>query len=255
MILVTIHDVNTQSVILSVILFLTGGYLCFAGGIYQRLTIFTVGFYAGSNLTYVILLNAKIDRDMNADTLFLVVTIMVGILTGRMLLCCFFLAVYLVGVLMGYFSALWLLSWVTNGLIQSNWGRAILIIVFAVVGMVLAAFFERLLMIMATAFIGAFAIFIGLDVYLMTGFAESVMNFLRAWKTTAATSSLSSSAKVTSSMIIAEATPQLRGMLIGCLGLALIGALVQFCQLRRKSPLTTACNQLHPYGRTQGKRF
>lgn len=255
MILVTIHDVNTQSIILSALLFLTGGYLCFLGGIYQRLTIFTIGFYAGSNLTYVILLNANFDGGTNTDTIFLVITVVVGILTGRMLLCCFFLAVYLVGALVGYFSALWLLSWVTNGLIQSNWGRAILIIVFVVVDMVLVAFFERLLMMVATAFIGSFAVFIGLDVYLTTGFAESVMSFLRAWKTTAETSSLSSSAKTTSIIVIAEATPQLRGMLIGCLGLALIGTLVQLCQLRRKSATSTACNQLHPYGRSERKRF
>ncbi|KAI8338606.1 hypothetical protein BC941DRAFT_469713 [Chlamydoabsidia padenii] len=248
------HDVNIQSVILSGILFLTGGYLCFLGGIHQRLTIFIIGFYVGSNLTYVILLNAKEDYGINTDTLFLTMTIVVGILTGRLLLCSFFLAVYLVGALMGYFSALWLLSWATNGLIQTNWGRAILILGSVLVGVVMVAFFERLLMMVATAFIGSFAIFIGLDVYVMTGFAESVITFLHAWKSTATTDSIVASAKTSSSMVIAEATPQLRGMLVGCLGLAVLGTLIQFGQLRRRShppkifkQAPQACNQLHPY--------
>ncbi|CAO3583525.1 unnamed protein product [Absidia cylindrospora] len=201
--------------------------------------MFIVGFYVGSNVAYIILINAKDDYGSNTATILLVVSVIVGILAGLLLSCCFFLAVYLVGALLGFFAALWLLSWVTNGVIQSNWGRAILIIVFVIVGIVLMAFFERILMVIATAFIGSFAIFIGIDVYLKTGFVESVISFLRARSTS----------------IIAEATPQLRGMLGGCLGLAIVGALIQFCQLRRHSQPPPTWNQRHPYGQYGWKRI
>ncbi|KAI8099812.1 uncharacterized protein BX664DRAFT_322183 [Halteromyces radiatus] len=234
----TNYNVSVQSIVLTVILFITGGYLCFLGGVHQHFTMFIVGFYVGSNVAYIILLNAKEDYGSNTETILLVVSVVVGILAGLLLSCCFFLAVYLVGALLGYFAALWLLSWVTNGLIQSNWGRAILIIVFVIVGVILMAFFERILMVIATAFIGSFAIFIGVDIYVKTGFAESVINFLRARSVT----------------LIAQATPQLRGMLGGCLGLAIVGALIQFCQLRRRSNPPPTWNQQYPYGRYGWKR-
>lgn len=223
---------------LSVVLFLTGGYLCFLGGVHQHFTMFIVGFYVGSNVAYIILLNVKEDYGSNTETILLVVSVVVGILAGLILSCCFFLAVYLVGALLGYFTALWLLSWVTNGLIQTNWGRAILIIVFVIVGIILMAFFERFLMVVATAFIGSFAIFIGVDIYVKTGLAETVINFLQARSAT----------------VITEATPQLRGMLGGCLGLAIVGALIQYCQLRRRSQPPPTWNQQHPYGRYGWKR-
>ncbi|ORZ13157.1 hypothetical protein BCR42DRAFT_355462 [Absidia repens] len=235
----TDHAVTVQSIVLTVILFVTGGYLCFLGGVHQHFTMFIVGFYVGSNVAYIILINAKDDYGSNTATILLVVSVVVGILAGLLLSCCFFLAVYLVGALLGFFAALWLLSWVTNGVIQSNWGRAILIIVFVIVGIVLMAFFERILMVIATAFIGSFAIFIGIDVYLKTGFVESVISFLRARSTS----------------VIAEATPQLRGMLGGCLGLAIVGALIQFCQLRRHSQPPPTWNQRHPYGQYGWKRI
>ncbi|KAI8340827.1 hypothetical protein BC941DRAFT_418282 [Chlamydoabsidia padenii] len=232
------RTVTVQSIVLSVILFITGAYLCFLGGVHQHFTMFIVGFYVGSNVAYIVLLNAKADYGPNTETILLVVSVVVGILAGLLLSCCFFLAVYLVGALLGYMVALWLLSWVTNGLIQTNWGRAILIIVFVIVGIILMAFFERILMVIATAFIGSFAIFIGVDIYTKTGLAESVISFLQARSTS----------------VIAEATPQLRGMLGGCLGLAIVGSLIQFCQLRRHSQPPPTWNQQHPYGRYGWKR-
>ncbi|KAG2196159.1 hypothetical protein INT46_007811 [Mucor plumbeus] len=224
------HSVTVHGIVFSVILFITGGYLCFLGGVYQKFTMFIVGFYCGANIAYVILTNAKADYGSNTDTILLVVSIVVGILAGGLLCCCFFLAVYLLGALLGYMFALWLLSWVTNGLIQTNWGRAILIVCFIIAGIVLMAFLERPMFIIATSFIGSFAIFCGIDVYVKSGFLEMVNQMLHAKSVDAATT----------------ASSALRGMLGGCLGLTLVGCLIQWCLIRRDSSSYRGWNDRYP---------
>ncbi|KAI8067984.1 hypothetical protein BC940DRAFT_300037 [Gongronella butleri] len=230
---------TVQTIVLSVILFISGAYLCFLGGVHQHFTMFIVGFYVGANVAYIILSNAKetYGSESTTQTVLLVVSVVVGILAGLLLSCCFFLAVYLCGGLAGFFLALWILSWTTNGVIQSNWGRAILIIVLVVVGIVLMIFFERPLMVIATAFIGSFAIFLGIDIYVQTGFAHAVTDFLHARTST----------------VIADATPQLRAMLGGCLGLAIVGGLIQWCQLRRHKN-SQAWTDRYPRGRYGWRR-
>lgn len=226
------HTVTVQGIVFSVVLFISGGYLCFLGGVYQKFTMFIVGFYCGSNIAYIIMTNAKSDYGSNTQTILLVVSVVVGILAGGLLCCCFFLAVYLLGALLGYIFALWLLSWVSNGLIQSNWGRAILIICMIILGIVLMVFLERPMFIIASAFIGSFAIFCGIDVYVKSGFLELVDKFLHARDVD----------------MLVEATGPLRGMLAGCLGLAIVGGLIQWCLIRRDSNGYRSWNERHPRG-------
>ncbi|KAI7904463.1 uncharacterized protein BX663DRAFT_535859 [Cokeromyces recurvatus] len=226
------HTVTVHGIVFSVILFVTGGYLCFLGGVFQNFTMFIVGFYCGANIAYIILTNAKADYGSHTDTILLVVSIVVGVIAGGLLCCCFFLAVYLLGALLGYMAALWLLSWNTNGLIQTNWGRAILIICFVIAGIVLMAFLERPVFIIGTAFIGSFAIFCGIDVYAKTGFLELIDQFLHAKNLD----------------LVVNATGALRGMLGGCLGLAIVGSLIQWCMIRRDGSSYRGWNERHPRG-------
>ncbi|CEG68780.1 hypothetical protein CU097_015851 [Rhizopus azygosporus] len=226
------HTVTVHGIVFSVVAFVTGGYLCFLGGVFQSFTMFIVGFYVGANVAFIVLTNAKADYGANTDTILLVVSIVAGVLCGGLLCCCFFLAVYLLGALLGYLAALWLLSWNTNGLIQSNWGRAILIVCFVIAGVILIAFLERPVFVIATAFIGSFAIFVGVDIYVKTGFLELVNQLLHA----------------RTMDLVVDATPALRGMLAGCLGLALVGSLIQWCMLRRDSATYRGWKERYPYG-------
>lgn len=224
------HDITVQGIVFSVVLFISGLYLCFVGGVYQNFTMFIVGFYLGSTVAMIVLTNVQEKLGTNGDTILLVVSIIVGILTGGLLCCCFFLAVYMLGILLGLAAASWLLSWSTNGLIQSEWGRAILFVCFAIAGLLLMVFFERLMFVIATSFIGSFAIFLGIDVYAKTGLLELVQSMYRA----------------RSLDLVIEATPQLRGMLGGVLGLTIVGALVQWALIRRDSAVYRGWSDRHP---------
>ncbi|KAI8975014.1 hypothetical protein BDB01DRAFT_728555 [Pilobolus umbonatus] len=226
------HQITVQGIVFSIVLFVTGAYLCFVGGVYQNFTMFIVGFYLGATVAFVVLNNVDEKLGDNSDTIMLVVCIVVGILAGGLLCCCFFLAVYILGILLGLFVASWILSWSSNGLIQTTWGRAILYICLGILGLVLMIFFERIIFVISTAFIGSFAIFLGIDVYAKTGLLELVKQMFRA-------KSLS---------MAVDATPQLRGMLGGVLGLAIVASLIQWLIIRRDKSGYRGWKERHPRG-------
>ncbi|KAI9495969.1 hypothetical protein BDB00DRAFT_759218, partial [Zychaea mexicana] len=224
------HSVSVHAVVLSIILFVAGAYLCFVGGVHQHFTMFIVGFLVGANVAYIILSNAKQDYGENTETILLVVSVIVGVLAGAILSCCFFLAVYLLGALLGYLVALWLLAWDDGGLITSNWGRAILIVCFVVVGIVLVAFFERPIIVVATAFVGSFLVFFGVDLYVQTGFTDAVASFLHA----------------RDADVLIQSTPGVRGMLGGTLGLTILSVLIQWMLVRRRNQPVGVWSQQYP---------
>ncbi|KAG2175959.1 hypothetical protein INT44_000437 [Umbelopsis vinacea] len=230
---------NAHTIALSVFFFLTGLYLCFAGGLHQQTTVFLAGFWVGANITYIILTNAKPSGfGSNTATILLVVSIVVGILLGGLLACCFFLAIYLLGAFAGYCFALWLLAWASNGLIQTGWGRAILIVVCCLVGVIAIHFLEKPVFIIASAFIGAFLIIAGVDVYVKAGFLEAMSSFVHG---------------ATSAQSVWDSTPKLRGELAGVAALAVVGALVQFLHGRRRSA-HMPWRERYPYGQYGWKR-
>jgi hypothetical protein len=82
------------------------------------------------------------------------------------------------GALAGYTLALFILAWRSDGLIQSNAGRIIFIVILTILGLLFACFFKNTLIILATALIGAYAIILGIDLFVRTGFAQSVRKFV-----------------------------------------------------------------------------
>ncbi|CAM0137294.1 hypothetical protein VKS41_005005 [Umbelopsis sp. WA50703] len=234
-----IHSVDAHTIVLSIFFLLTGLYLCFAGGVHQQTTVFLVGFWVGANVAYIILTNAKPDGyGSNTATILLVVSIIVGLLFGGLLACCFFLAIYLLGAFAGYMFALWILAWASNGVIQTGWGRAVLIIVCVIVGVILMHFLEKFVFIIASAFIGAFLIMLGIDVYVKAGLLEAVSSLVHG---------------TTSVDALWEATPKLRGELAGVAILAIVGAIVQFMHGRRRSA-PMPWRDRYPYGQYGWKR-
>lgn len=208
-------------------------------GVHQQTTVFLAGFWVGANVAYIVLTNAKPEGfGSNTATILLVVSIVVGLVFGGLLACCFFLAIYLLGAFAGYVFALWLLAWTSNGLIQTGWGRAVLIIVCVIVGMILIHFLEKTVFIIASAFIGAFLIILGVDIYVQAGLLEAISSFVHG---------------STTIVNLWDATPKLRGELAGVAILAIVGAIVQFFHGRRRSA-PMPWRDRYPYGQYGWKR-
>jgi len=157
-------------------LIVVGIIFCFFGRKYYRLTMFFVGLYVGSIVAWVILTNAEPSNGYGkaAATIILIVSLAVGIIVGLLFMLCADVAVWFLGGLGGYTLALFILSWADNDVIHSKAGRIIFILIFTIAGFILAFFFKNTVIILATAFIGAFSIMLGIDMFARTGFKEGV---------------------------------------------------------------------------------
>jgi len=93
-------------------------------------------------------------------------------------MCCSTVAIWFLGALTGYLFALWILAWADGGVIHSKAGRIIFIIILTLIGLLLAIFFKNIFIILGTAFIGAYAIILGIDLFARTGFALSLKAFM-----------------------------------------------------------------------------
>jgi MFS family permease len=172
---------TVHAIISGIILIITGIIFCFFGRRYYRTVLFLVGFYIGAIITWIILTNREPSGGFAGAaslTIILIVSLAVGFVVGLIFMCCSTIAVWFLGALAGYLFSLWILAWASDGLIHSKAGRIIFIIVLTLIGLLLAIFFKNTFIILGTAFIGAYAIILGIDLFARTGFALSVKAFM-----------------------------------------------------------------------------
>jgi len=172
---------TVHAIIAGIILIITGIIFCFFGRRVYRLTLFLIGFYIGTIIALVALSNGEPQGGFAgaaSNTIILVVSLAIGFVVGLIFMCCSTIAVWLLGALAGYVFALWILAFASGGVIHSKAGRIIFIVVLVLIGLLLAIFFKNILIILGTAFIGAYAIILGVDLFVRTGFASSVRAFM-----------------------------------------------------------------------------
>lgn len=172
---------TVHAIIAGILLIITGIIFCFFGRRVYRLTLFLVGFYIGTIIAWVALSNGEPSEGFAgaaSQTIILIVSLAIGFVIGLIFMCCSTIAIWFLGALAGYVFALWILAWADDGVIHSKAGRIIFIIVLALIGLLLAIFFKNIFIILGTAFIGAYAIILGVDLFVRTGFALSISAFM-----------------------------------------------------------------------------
>ncbi|CAG8467332.1 8909_t:CDS:2 [Diversispora eburnea] len=207
-------SVTIQSVILGIILIVTGVVFCFFGRRIWRLTLFLLGFYIGCIFGWIILTNFEPDDGYGGSaspTIMLVLSLVFGLVGGLLFVFCASIAIWLLGALAGYALAMFLLSWSSGGIIHSKTGQIIFIVIFALAGLLLTFFFEEHVIIIGTSFIGSYALFIGIDMFANTGFYNSVRAFMDG-----------------NHDIDYEANTKVYLMLVGMIVVFVIGALCQY---------------------------
>ncbi|KAI9358895.1 hypothetical protein DFJ73DRAFT_793904 [Zopfochytrium polystomum] len=124
------------------------------------------------------------------DLIYLIVCLVAGFAGGFLMMCLWKLGLAVIGALLGFVLATIILSFVSGGTISSGIGRSIFILLMTLAFSILIQFFERPLLILATAATGAFALVVGLDIFVGTGFTDAAHTFLSGsgtftvtWKT------------------------------------------------------------------------
>lgn len=160
--------------ILSLIALVSIGVLyCFFGILLFKPTLFITGFLLGDSMTLGLLTTSKLYQDtMSPSTLVMfysVTAITVGIFAGCLFVCCWSLGIYVIGALGGYIVAHLILSLIATTV--PIWFKFLLVLVCSLVGALLLHYFEKPMVISATAFAGGYAIVLGVDMVLNRGLA------------------------------------------------------------------------------------
>ncbi len=174
-----VQTITASTIVTGIVLIVAGLAFLFFGYKLYKFMIFTAGFYIGGIIAYIVLVNAEPAAGYpNREIVYLASCVAVGLVCGCLLICFVRLGLVAIGALGGFFLAMWLLSWKSNGLIDTNLGRAIFIGAMSFVGGVLVLFIERPIIYFSTSFAGSFSTIYGIDVFAQKGFTDAVRLFL-----------------------------------------------------------------------------
>jgi len=168
---------DVGSIISLIVLVVVGLAYCFSGFSLFKPTLFMTGFFIAANVALMALDKSGAFPDMSPTShrlVYLAIAVAAGLLFGCVVLCCYGLGIYLIGLLGGYVAANLLISVITVHLSLAV--RIIIIVVFCIVGLVLIRIFEKAIIIIATAMAGAYVTLLGIDMVLNKGIAYDMQH-------------------------------------------------------------------------------
>lgn len=203
--------VPAVNIIAGVACIIVGLFLAFFGFRFFRPILFLVGFISFGLVTYIICINVSpiTPEDTTKRVIYLVLIIVLGLIGGILMAIFWRVALFLVGLLGGFFLSMFILSLAPNGLIPEPLFRSIFIVLLSIICSFLIFKFERPVVIISTAIIGAFLFILGVDLFAHAGFSDIVTQALSS------TGSYSASGRT-------------YGMIAGLAITAILGMIVQF---------------------------
>jgi hypothetical protein len=200
-----------------ILLICTGAFILFFGQKAFKPILFFCGFYAFGVFTYALLnylrTHGTINIENNVGVIYFFAILGGGLLGGGFFLCLWKIGPFLFGGLLGAVVGLIFLELPFT----TTFSRTIRIVILGVlifIGIVLAGFFEKSILIVSTAVLGSYWFFCGGDVFLKTGFGSLV-------------AAVSDKQKIT--MTVGTWL-----MMVGFILMSIIGSIVQFRTAREK---------------------
>ena len=110
--------------------------------------------------------------------IYIVVSIIIGLICSVLATCIWHIGLFAIGAFGGFTLAVFSLSWASSATIENDIGRNLFLIIFMVVGGILALLFEHHVVIIATAIAGSYLIVFGVDCFLNSGFKNAIYAIL-----------------------------------------------------------------------------
>ncbi|KAF9988625.1 hypothetical protein BGZ75_009049 [Mortierella antarctica] len=140
--------------------------------------MFLAGFIAGCVIIYSILTNVEpAEGWARRQIIYVFSCIGGGLVLGFVCWLLHRFTIWILGGVTGLAIALYILAWRNEGLIRSKGGRVGLLVGASCLGLIVALFMGRRVLIPATAIVGAYITVIGIDLFARTGFSESIKRF------------------------------------------------------------------------------
>ncbi|KAJ3337040.1 hypothetical protein HDU93_001715 [Gonapodya sp. JEL0774] len=204
--------------VMAILLIVIGILFVFFGYRLFRIVMFFTGALFFGAIAYLILVNVEPSTgyaigSLSREAFYLIIMIVAGILGGIFGWFLWNVAISILGALGGACLAFFIQGLKTGGLLPYPTGFAIFLVLMSIIGAIAAIFFERFIIILASAIAGSLAAFTGIDFFAQTGFYQ----LLQSWMNFAAGGTISY-----------QLTNQLIGMLVGSAVFALVGFLLQY---------------------------
>jgi Domain of unknown function (DUF4203) len=157
-----------------------GLFIAFTGYRLFKAALAIAGFVAFSNLAYFILVRSEPSQGYGDSRLLILILVPViaGFIGSAIAYKFYKIGLTIVGFLGGASLAILLLSLKQDGIIESDVGRIVFIVIMGIVGAILINFFEKPMIMSATAMLGSLTAFLGFDTFVQTGFYETTQLFL-----------------------------------------------------------------------------
>jgi hypothetical protein len=196
----------------AIILMIIGLSLTFYGFRLIRTTLFVMGFLLFSFLGFMYLPQLHI-----SDTIVLLASFCLGLLGGCIAMYLVSLGLFVLGAVAGFSLALLIISLNPAPFSESS-ARTVLLILFAIAGIVLMHFLQKPAIIISTSIFGSFIFFNGFDVFAHVGFVSHTRAFFKG--------------QIELSRASVIANPNMYAVIAGVPVLALMGMVVQFLMNR-----------------------
>ncbi|CAO0792512.1 unnamed protein product [Mucor circinelloides] len=160
-----------------IVMMLIGLYFLIFGFDSFRCTLAAVGFVFFALMTWIGLVNNEpMYGYPHNEIVYTCVSVGLGLVGAFLFLFLFGISLYFIGGLAGLFLAVFILSWKENLVIQIAVARICFIVGMGVVFAVLLILAESYLVIFCTAFIGAYLLILGLDLFIHTGLINAFLS-------------------------------------------------------------------------------
>ncbi|CAO3613339.1 unnamed protein product [Cunninghamella blakesleeana] len=169
------YGISVAQAFTGIVCILIGLYFMVLGFHFFRPTLGLTGFVFFAVMTWIGLTNNEpASGYQNTEILYICVSAGLGLVGAFMGVFFFNVTIYLIGALAGFYFSVWLLSWKASLLITVKVAQICFIIGIGVVGALSVYLLETYIIILSTAFIGAYLVLFGLDFFTHTG-------MLNAW--------------------------------------------------------------------------
>ncbi|KAK9763171.1 hypothetical protein K7432_010403 [Basidiobolus ranarum] len=205
------YTITPQPSVIATIRIIVGFFFCFLGQRFFKLVLFFAGFVTVGFVAYIVCYKIAPPTTSSKATIYLVVSIISGIIGGLLFACLWKLGLIAIGGLGGFALSMLILSLKDGLLISNSTARYIFIAVFVIIGMMLILFFEKPLLILGTAITGSYSLVVGIDYFARTGFTQQLVDFLNG-----------------SGQVFYHTTGAVYGMIATLVVLFIIGSVVQF---------------------------